>query len=167
MKSPRHDFFSTLFSCCDGYIEVRVLPLGKQHYFALDDYTGIDSYCERNERYDLCFGVATRDGKGGRKDNIIHIPAVWCDLDFKDTPIEECHNRIRSFPFKPSIAVHSGGGYHLYWLLPEPATRDHIPMVEDVNRRIAHFLGGDMAATDASRILRIPGTTTWKYSNDR
>ena len=32
-----------------------------------------------NRKMDIWFGVSTRDGEGGKKDNIIHIPALWAD----------------------------------------------------------------------------------------
>jgi putative DNA primase/helicase len=47
--------------------------------------------------------------------------------------------------------------------LKEPVEQDEMLKVEDVNRRIAHALGGDFNSIDAARILRIPGTINHKY----
>lgn len=35
--------------------------------------------------------------------------------------------------------------------------------VERANRRLAHALGADTASADAARILRVPGTLSWKH----
>jgi hypothetical protein len=104
------------------------------------------------------FGVATRDGEGGKKENIVQNPALWCDVDFKDTPADRLKETAKNFPFKPTVIIHTGGGYHLYWVLREPVGPESIDILENVNRRIAVALGGDLNACDASRILRIPGT---------
>jgi hypothetical protein len=58
------------------------------------------------------------------------------------------------------IASGTGSNCHIYWPLIEPAARDD---VERANRRLAYALGADPAATDASRILRVPGTNSWKH----
>ena len=63
--------------------------------------------------------------------------------------------------------VESGGGQHLYWLLKEPAKRGDIATVENINRRIAHALGGDMGNVDAARILPVPNTHNYKYKPPR
>jgi hypothetical protein len=111
--------------------------------------------------------VATRDGKGGTKDNIIHFPALWCDADFKDIDRKDLFKRLKDFPFSPSIIVKSGGGAHLYWQLDEPVDKGDISKIEECNRRIAQHFGGDMNATDAARILRVPGTKNRKYKPAR
>lgn len=157
------NFFNHLFAHCDGKIELRALPSKRRSFFPIDDYGGIADFCDKYSKENLYFGVATRDGQGGRKDNIIHIPAVWCDVDFKETPKDELGKNLKCFPFKPSIIILSGGGSHLYWLLKEPVGKEDIPVIEDVNRRIALSIGGDMGSVDAAHILRVPGTTNWKY----
>ncbi len=160
----RTDFFNKLYQFCEGQIEIRPLPAGEQAYFNTDDLGGIDLHCQRFEKSNLFFGVATRDGKGGRKENIVNFPCVWVDIDFKNTPREIVAQKLKDFPSKPSIIVKSGGGVHLYWLLKEPAGKDDITAIEDINHRIADQLGGDHGACDAARILRVPGTRNRKYN---
>jgi hypothetical protein len=151
------DFFDHLYEHCEGFIEFRPLPSGKQGYFLSKHKEQMLKFCEQHSHENLYFGVATRDGKGGTKCNAIHIPAVWCDADFKDIDRKELYKRLKDFSFSPSIIVSSGGGAHFYWLLKEPAEKDEIEKVEEVNRRIAQQLFGDMNACDAARILRIRG----------
>lgn len=111
---------------------------------------------------DVWYGVATRDGKGGKKTNIVSIPAVWCDLDAKghtDAP----RIRIERAALLPSAIIASGAGIHAYWFLDEPLGKDSIPAIESVNKAISAALGGD-STHDASRVLRLPGTFNHKYA---
>jgi len=155
----RAEFINKLFEFCDGQVEIRPVPNANDRaFFNIGDLTGIDAFCEKFSDSNLFFGVASRDGVNGTKNNIINIPAVWTDLNFKDTPRTEARENLKQFPFKPSVVVLSGGGVHLYWLFKEPAEQAEMSQVEDVNRRIASALGGDLNACDAARVLRIPGT---------
>jgi len=155
-------FFEHLYQFCDeGFIEIRKLPSRKQDFIPLTNLQSINNYLELQEHH--YFGVALRNGNGGTKEHITQIPALYVDCDYKDTPREILIEKFRQLPFKPSIVIKSGGGVHLYFILKEPATQDDIPTVENLNRRLASLLGGDFAATDASRILRIPGTMNIKY----
>jgi hypothetical protein len=161
----RNLFFQSLFEECTGFVEVRFLPSRKRDFFPsglYQDDAALGVYIGMHPKDNCYFGVATRDGHGGRKENIVEIPAVWADVDFKTTTADGLRDRLARFPFRPSMAVHSGGGYHLYWILKEPVGQSEICDVEDVNRRIAIALDGDTAAVDAARILRIPGTVNQK-----
>lgn len=160
------EFLSRLFQYCEGSIEIRPLPGGQQGFFDLEDLAGIEAHCERFKSKNLFFGVATRAG-GGTKAHVVRVPAVWADVDFKDTPREILADKLKSFPFKPSIIVKSGGGAHLYWLLKVPVGQGDIEDLEEVNRRIAGALGGDRNAVDAARVLRLPGTLNLKYEPAR
>jgi len=159
-------FFKTLYQYCEGQIEIRPLP-GDRGFYYFDDHIGIGSHCSKNDGSDLYFGVGTRDGNAGGKENLINIPAVWCDCDFKDSSREIIAQKLNNFPFKSSIIVKSGGGIHIYWLLKEPADKSDINTIEDINHRIAAKLGGDHNACDAARILRIPETKNFKYDPPR
>lgn len=155
-------FFETLYQFCDtGFIEIRKLPARTQDYIPLTNIKSMDNICAELDQNHY-FGVALRNGQGGTKENITQIPALWVDLDFKDTPIEIARQKISQFPFKPSLMVHSGHGIHCYWILNEPADQEDIEIIEETNRRIAIYLGGDTNACDAARILRIPGTMNVK-----
>ena len=157
------EFFQELYQYCNGFIELRPLPNANDRIF-IDCKNGFDqvlSFCQRQQKNHLYFGVATRDGKGGTADNVLEVPAVWCDGDFDKTPKHILANNLKKFPFKPSIIVASGGGVHFYWLLKEPTS--DFQAVEDINHRIAAQLQGDANACDIARILRIPDTINHKY----
>ena len=163
----RTDFFNHLYEHCEGFIEFRPLPSGKREYFLLKHKEQMQKFCKQHSHENLYFGVATRDGAGGTKENIVNIPAVWSDADFKDIGRKSLYKKLEAFPFSPSIIVSSGGGAHFYWLLKEPVEKDELGKVEEVNRRIAQQLAGDMNACDAARILRVPGTVNRKYTPGR
>jgi len=123
------------------------------------------------QKHDVYFGVNLRDGHGGKKGNLTALVAVWCDLDFKTTPKEAALKALREFPFKATIIVSSGGGGHVYWCLKEPLAPAEDPTaiqrVENVNRRVAAYLGGDPASVDATRILRMPDSENFTYHPPR
>jgi hypothetical protein len=163
------DFFGSLYARCspDSFIEFRPIsengiPMQRE-YLRIDDYLRVIYHCRFNMYFNCFFGIATRDGKGGTKDNIIHIPALWCDVDFRYNDRKNFRKKLKEFQFPPSIKVFSGGGYHLYWILREPLEKTHIFELEDINRRIATALDGDQNACDAARILRVPWTLNYKY----
>ena len=100
-----HSFFQSLFTCCDdGRLETRKLPAKERGFYEVEDLSGIDVFCQSNQGQNLYFGVALRGKENtGGKDNITQIPAVWCDVDYKDTPRERFIELYKTFPFKPSI----------------------------------------------------------------
>ncbi len=158
-------FFKHLYQFCgEGYMELRALPSGKQIFLKLYDESGLKAFLTENVNQNLFFSVALRNG-GGRKEHITQIPCAWCDVDYKDISREDLISKLKNFPFKPSIFVKSGGGVHLYWLLKEAAGKEDVQKIENINRRIATSLDGDLNSCDAARILRIPGTVNHKYSH--
>lgn len=157
------NFFSTLFGNCKGQIEGRCLPSEHRDFFLLSDTKGIKAFIQQHESENIYFAVSTRE-RGGKKEHIVSIPVLWNDIDSPSSTVLET---VQSFRLQPSYIVYSGGGYHCYWLLKKPLGKESIPMVEDINHRLAEHLGGDHASCDASRILRVPGTLNHKYNPPR
>ena len=52
-------------------------------------------------------------------------------------------NAINNFKLQPTSIVHSGGGYHAYWVLNEPikVTKDNIKQIESINKTLSKKLG--------------------------
>jgi len=123
-------------------------------------------------------GVALRrNSQGGAKQNLLALTALFCDVDcgaaghkkaagHKDK--SEALAAIEAFPLRPTMVIDSGGGFQPYWLLKEPVglANGNFSQVEHLNRGVALALGGDVAATDASRILRLPGTYNMKLAGN-
>ena len=108
-------------------------------------------------RTDVYVGCAPRTRRHGGRDAIARAFVLWADCDGEDAV-----EALGDFDPAPSIVIASGTGRncHAYWPLAEALARDE---VEHANRRLAHALGADPASADSARILRVPGTLSWKH----
>jgi len=75
---------------------------------------------------------------------------------------------IQNFKFKPTAVIHSGGGFHCYWVLekPLPVKKYGVDAIEAVNKFFSQQLGGDPGTQDISRVLRLPGTYNFKLPDN-
>jgi hypothetical protein len=108
-------------------------------------------------RTDVYVGCAPRTRRHGGRDAVARAFVLWADCDGEDAVAA-----LAEFEPAPAIVIASGSGSncHAYWPLTEPLARDD---VERGNRRLAHALSADPASADAARILRVPGTLSWKH----
>lgn len=148
-----------LYRGCKGFVNIRPLPQAINEYHPSDVFPWLPKVIEKYKKSNLYFGVATRDGKGGAKENVVDIPALWIDVDFKNISKEIFDEVFPKFPLLPTAIVMSGGGYHIYWKLTEPAKKTQLTEVEDLLKRLAAYLKGDPAAAEIARVLRVP--TSW------
>ena len=164
------NFYSELFGGCDaGSIEMRAFSgrLRRRSFFATNDLAAAVRFIEEHQGLNCFHGVATRDGRGGATENLLLLPAVWVDIDFKETPRAEAWRRAQRFAFKPSVWMASGGGTHGYFILEEPARVSEAEKISRVLHGLAEHFGGDHNATDLARILRAPGSLNHKYTPAR
>ena len=85
------------------------------------------------------------------------------DAAYKANPDEykrRALHHILALPVQPSALWDSGGGYQALWFLTEPLliTDDNRKQVALLYRKWVHFVGGDPAASDLRRVLRVPGS---------
>ncbi len=158
--TDRRAFLAAWFQGSEGQIEIRLLPSGKQKFFSIEDFQGIDDFASKHGKENIYFGVATRNGKGGTKANVISIPGTWADADFKGMPEKEVNKLLVECPLRPTFVIGSGGGYHLYWQYREPT--DNGEITERINQQIAQYFQSD-PVHNIDRILRLPGTVNHKY----
>ena len=169
-------FIKFLYQHCEeGFINLRFLHKDRdpaktvQKFIPLAAIESIPKILENHiKQYNCYFGVATRVEGDGSKNGTIQIPALWVDLDLyklSDKQKEESRQRYRDFPLKPTFVIDSGGGRYLLWILREPASKEEVSKVENLLKRLAVYFHGDESATDASRILRIPGSLNHKYQH--
>jgi hypothetical protein len=113
-------------------------------------------------------GAATRLGEDGTKAGVSRLWALWADLDVKGSHTREDRlKQLADLSHRPSILVWTGGGFHSYWRLREPAEGpEDLERGELVMRRLAGGLNGD-PVHDRSRIMRVPGTHNFKYGEPR
>ena len=93
--------------------------------------------------------------KRGGAAEVVALPAFYTDID---DPTNATLMKLRAARLPPSVIVHSGGGYHAYWLLDEP-TRD-LHMARQVLQGLARTFDGDSLTPAQS--LRLPGTVNHK-----
>lgn len=166
-KHPSITFLESLYQHCDGgFINLRFLPSAKNLFIPLSEIDSISAIMEAYKGQNAYFGIATRVEGDGTKAGVLQIPALWVDLDvykLTDEQKRESRQRYKSSPLKPTFVIDSGGGRYFLWMLKEPASKEEISRVEEFLKRLASYIHGDMAATDASRILRMPESLNHKY----
>ncbi len=172
--APSHqaEFLRTLFShLTDSLIELRFINGEHRRQVFYEDVEAViqalPELLQQHEGYNVYIGVCPRSEKDGTKRSIKCVQCLWQDFDAKDFRggKDEILQRLRDFPFPPTLTVDSGHGYHCYWCFKEaeaiqsPADIDRI---EGFNRRLATLLGGDPVAVDLARVLRLAGTVNHK-----
>ena len=116
---------------------------------------------------EIYFGVHPTAEKGtpstrSKKETVSAINCLYAELDAKDGAELAT---VKAFTPAPSVVVASGGGWHCYWLLAEPyalAGAAEREQAIDLQRRWVEHHGGDLAARDLARVLRVPGTVNRK-----
>jgi hypothetical protein len=150
-----------------GWLEVRYLADGEkpvQRWYRPREVP-LDKLQAGNQvGRNVYFGVGLRRKRGGKKGDVLGIPALWADLDGKDFSggKPEALAALDRLPsdLSPSLVLDSGHGIHAYWLL-EPTVAlngsGETERVEGILRGLAQHLGGDPAVADVARIMRLPG----------
>lgn len=93
------------------------------------------------------------------KENVIASRVLWCDFDgnAKDALV-----RLKATPALPAPTwrISSGlpGHEHWYWVLDRPEATQRF---EEINRKIAYYLEGDLGCWNADRVMRPPYTTNF------
>jgi RepB DNA-primase from phage plasmid len=110
---------------------------------------------------DMWVGAAPRARQDGTANGVSRVWCLWVDVDGGGSL-----KRLAGFSVQPTMVIRSGseGCAHAYWSLREPLSPAD---TQRANRRLALALGADMAATDATRILRPAGSINHKHSPPR
>jgi hypothetical protein len=157
---------TAMYENCGGWLDLRAFQGGTvtgREFAGVSDFATIERFALEHRLDNVFFGVGTRDRSGGGcKSNVVDIPALWADVDFKDTPPSATAEALSSFPYRPSTAVLSGHGVHFYWILREPATIKDAITVEDRLRRVCQHFKADPSTCEIARVLRLPGTMNCK-----
>ncbi len=162
-------WLEALFADCDGLVEVRALPSRQRAFFAPGDTAGLATWVEAHQHENVYFGVATRINRSsGTLQNCRYLGALFADLDFKASSEDAARARLAAFPLQPSLVIKSGGGLHAYWVLSGllNLSRD-AAYTKALLQRLADAVGGDPASAEPAHILRVPGTSNWKYDPPR
>ena len=173
------DFFHTILGPAlkDGFgdIEIRIFPRGgyaQSLFYNSEADAAEKAYDLCNERIDVYFGTNPRMDKGGKKYNVKYLCAFHADLDYgaeghkknpKYADYESALNAILQFPLQPTVLVHTGGGFHCYWVLANPLkVADYgLETLEGINKGLSIALGAD-STHDIGHVFRVPGTYNLK-----
>ncbi len=128
-----------------------------------------DDYAKKNRDLgNVYFGTCTRNKNKPQKEFVAKAYCVWADIDIgssnQDTFAKTKYLKESKFVLPPSMAIDSGGGIHLYWLLHEAT--EELDVVEETCEVIAAAVNGDSVA-DVTRLLRVDNTFNYKYEHPR
>nr|WP_159373024.1 DNA-primase RepB domain-containing protein [Acinetobacter lwoffii]AXX83758.1 hypothetical protein ABEDB_3532 [Acinetobacter lwoffii] len=89
------------------------------------------------------------------EENLLAIPAL----------VEDRLDRlVRAQIPEPNCIVYSGRGVHFYWLI-NPTHPNALPRWQACQRRLVDVCGADKQSADATRVLRLVGSTNSKVEN--
>jgi hypothetical protein len=131
-----------------------------------------------DDKQDWYFGVHPTDEvpenaghSRSRKDTVSAINCLFGEFDEKDwQSAGECRAHVASLKPTPSVIVRSGGGLHVYWLLDKPfklSNDDDRERADHVQKAWVALVKSDPGAKDLARVLRVPGTSNFKYDPSR
>lgn len=163
------DFLAATYTGMDGYLNIRTLPPVQEAFVPVSAVEALEAFVVPRRDRNVYIGVATRtSNRDGSLKGCAALPALFADLDFKDYPSEaDAHAHLASF-LPPSMIVASGGGLQPWWLLKDPIDlQQDAASTKTLLRRLARALGGDLAAAEPARILRLPNTINHKYTPPR
>ena len=145
-------------------LDVRYRTVGRrfaQCFLAIDDPTAARRIATIGQRTDVYVGCAPRTRRRGTHEDIAATALLWADCDSRAALAA-----LEEFDPPPSMIVASGtpDHAHAYWSLTRTLGPDE---VEDANRRLALALGADVKCADPTRILRPPGTLSFKHDPPR
>jgi len=168
-------FLDVLFERCtrlssSGCLTFTVIhPNGQQptpsRHITLDDRAALLDTLQRlldtnRMGWGAYFAVGLRKSglsrwKRGGAAEVVALPAFYTDID---DPTDATLIKLSGTQLPPSVIVHSGGGYHAYWLLDKPTSDLHT--ARQVLQGLARTFGGD--GLSPAQSLRLPGTVNHK-----
>jgi hypothetical protein len=99
------------------------------------------------------------DAHGRHKEDIASIRHVYLDFDQDGAERLRAMLTRRDVPQPHAIVATSPGKFQTVWRVDGFSQSQ----AEKLMRGMTRELGADVAATDASRVLRLPGFNNWKY----
>ena len=121
----------------------------------------IDCLMKTNELgWGAYVGLATRQAgltrwQRGGVSQIVELPALFVDVDLRSP---QALVNLKRFTPTPSWIVHSGGGFHAYWLLDRPTS--DFKTAQHLLDQLAKALNGDRLSVAQS--MRLVGTRNVK-----
>lgn len=152
----------------DGYIHIMQLESGSTVKVLNTHYEGIKHIVEDlSGQNDVYISPNTFYIPKRLTSNIRHFRALYLDIDLEHSTYSKYEAVYETYMLadkgeipKPTMAVDSGRGIHLYWRI------ENAPMgalwtwqeLEDFLYSKLKYIGADIKATDGARVLRLPTT---------
>ena len=114
------------------------------------------------ERCDLYVSVnpLRADARGRTKADIGDARHVFLDVDRDGNTVLERVRATHAVPAPMIVTRSSPGRFQALWRIAGATANE----VETIQRTLATQFGGDMAATDITRVCRLPGLLNWKHA---
>lgn len=155
-------FMRTLFRDGEGMVDMKILAPKKEpgRRFFTDCDEAVEHAMRVNAAgYSVYVGVNPRKREGGRETDVLHVRALFLDLDLKKGANPEATRaKLGRWGLPPSMTVWSGNGAHMYLILKEA-----VPCIQGkiVAERLCKVTDSD-PVHNVNRIARLPGTVNWK-----
>ena len=134
--------------------------IARAEKIASDSYQGWLHHMNAN-RNDIYLGMNALkpEARGRTREEIGAVRHVYLDLDTDgEAKLAKLRSRM-DLPQPHSIQNTSPGKYHVIWKVEGFSKHE----AEDLMRHLARETGADPAATDAARVLRLPGFRSYKH----
>lgn len=123
----------------------------RDHFFTREQFNRLPKFIEENDDKDIYFCPHGFSEKRRLKRYAELPKLLWADMDDSDP---------RRAKVKPTVAIESSPSRYVgIWVLNDT-------MTEDLNKELSYALGCDKGGWDLTQVLRVPGTTNWKYNSE-
>ena len=164
-KERIRNFLNRFFEGVEnGYLEVDFLSTEDRqfqpHFYPLPNMGSAIESIEAFYDQNIFFGVGVRDKAQGCKADVKYLTAFGMDIDGVDEGSYDEVLSILPSHLQPSHIIHSGHGYHFYWLLREPweLNDETSPKADQVLLAIRNAVDGDIKTAHVGQRLRFPLT---------
>jgi putative DNA primase/helicase len=164
----------------DGFVEFQFFDTGlrpkridQPAYLTLplENERITNEVISRNGRRMITVGLAPRcripgKGRAGRNQDVLQVGCIWANLDNSKAPggAIEILGRIKDFPLRPSVAVNSGYGYHVYFVFHEPLRASDLLIWSELVRDLRTALRVN-TVSHICEVMRLPGTLNIKEAH--
>jgi hypothetical protein len=120
-------------------------------FFSRSEFGDIQDFLDDNSDKDIYFCPHGFTQKRRLEKFAVMPTLLWADLD------EANPDKV---PIKPTIAIESSPGRYVgLWMLDKPLPH------KTINQRLTYYIGADKGGWDLTQVLRVPGTTNYKYQS--
>lgn len=119
-------------------------------FFSRKQLSKVRAYLNENLDKDLYFCPHGFSEQRRLKEHAVLPKMLWADLDEADP---------REMTPMPTVAIESSPGRYVgLWMVDKVVN-------EDINRLLTYEVGADAGGWDVTQVLRVPGTTNYKYDH--